>query len=259
MIVTVKNTRGDTQTIEITDDMTVAQMAELTMEKFNVDKTQYSTVKLILKGKVLSNETKVINADGINSNMAFIMLPEKKKQETNQSTVPKQDYKVTPPENQNDTYNQQQSYMASLVFLSILRNHPTFSYLLFAEKDTFFDVIANNKGFKDMHKKLLVNSDKYIELMKAGKPITLEDIDTQISLPLNGNQIPSIITKQTSQNNQKEQVEVNIQEEVNKFTQEDYINIEQLVSMGFKKDKAVVAYIITGKNIELAASILTEE
>jgi len=269
MKVTVKDISSKKYTFETEPSTLIKTVAEEARKGLGIA-DEFDTIKVIYSGKIL-DYNKPISEYCTSSEMIAVCMPSKSKPPTapkpatpvltptpSVSTVPAvvpqavnpllqmiQQLLPHPTHSASETYTLEQVHAILPVFALFLRNSPEL-FQLFVNNPNGVVQYITHPSFRTFVQDMLAQSTNIVNAMNGNGNVTIQ-IPTHVPLNL-GSLLapPSAAPSPADETNST----------APQLTQEDLNNINALVAMGFPLEMARTAYVMTGKNADMAASLL---
>ncbi len=234
MDVLFKNMSNKTISIQVDPNDKLESVVPKLMEQNEID-PEKNTIKFIFKGRVLNNSS-TFQEFKDEKQLTIIYMVSKNK--TDSSNVQKQEIKTDT--NQESSTSQKQEVKIEPVQENLNQNGNHIDKMRAAVTATLF-FIRQNPQFTDL---FMNNFTTLLEILVSDQ---LRPLFERIYID-------------TSENSDEEHSEeaTNINSQSNDLTEQDQLNIDTLVLLGFSKDDSIQAYLLCNKNVELAASMLMD-
>jgi len=234
MDVSFKNMSNKTISIQVDPNDKLESVVPKLMEQNEID-PEKNTIKFIFKGRVLNNSS-TFQEFKDEKQLTIIYMVSKNK--TDSSNVQKQEIKTDT--NQESSTSQKQEVKIEPVQENLNQNGNHIDKMRAAVTATLF-FIRQNPQFTDL---FMNNFTTLLEILLSDQ---LRPLFERIYID-------------TSENSDEEHSEeaTNINSQSNDLTEQDQLNIDTLVLLGFSKDDSIQAYLLCNKNVELAASMLMD-
>jgi len=234
MDVLFKNMSNKTISIQVDPNDKLESVVPKLMEQNEID-PEKNTIKFIFKGRVLNNSS-TFQEFKDEKQLTIIYMVSKNK--TDSSNVQKQEIKTDT--NQESSTSQKQEVKIEPVQENLNQNGNHIDKMRAAVTATLF-FIRQNPQFTDL---FMNNFTTLLEILLSDQ---LRPLFERIYID-------------TSENSDEEHSEeaTNINSQSNDLTEQDQLNIDTLVLLGFSKDDSIQAYLLCNKNVELAASMLMD-
>ncbi len=263
MKLTLKDLKQNTHTVEnleLTD--TVQSLAEKAKQAFNFP----DGVKLIYSGKIMEHDKLLVDYFKDNSTNSFVVcMPEKPKPAVSNTPVVNTPVTNTPVTNTPvvntpvpvvNTYTDEQIRAFLLVFTQFMRMNPDVFHIFCTNPNQFQSFILGNTFMTTILRPILQTSTQVVNAIQTGQ-------DIHIPIPVVSNITTNTNTNTSSEEESEESEEIetvpenqNLFTTQNEFSAEDNMNIQELVMLGFPENVATQAYLMSGKNKAVAASLL---
>jgi hypothetical protein len=258
MKLTLKDLKQNTHTVEnleLTD--TVQSLAEKAKQAFNFP----DGVKLIYSGKIMEHDKLLADYFKDNSTNSFVVcMPEKPKPAASNTPVTNTLVTNTPVTNTpvpvENTYTDEQIRAFLLVFTQFMRMNPDVFHIFCTNPNQFQSFILGNTFMTTILRPILQTSTQVVNAIQTGQ-------DIHIPIPVVSNITTNTNTNTSSEEESEESEEIetvpenqNLFTTQNEFSAEDNMNIQELVMLGFPENVATQAYLMSGKNKAVAASLL---
>ena len=239
MDVIFKNMSNKTISIQVDPNDKLESVVPKLMEQNEID-PEKNTIKFIFKGRVLNNSS-TFQEFKDEKQLTIIYMVSKNKSES--SNAQKQDVKIEV--NQESSNSQKQEVKIEPVHENLNQNGNHIDKMRAAVTATLF-FIRQNPQFTDL---FMNNFTTLLEILLSDQ---LRPLFERIYIDTSENS-----EEVHSEEVHSEEVD-NINSQSNDFTEQDQLNIDTLVILGFSKDDSIQAYLLCNKNLELAASMLMD-
>jgi len=250
MDVIFKNMSNKTISIQVDPNDKLESVVPKLMEQNEID-PEKNTIKFIFKGRVLNNSSTFQEFKDEKQLTIIYMVSKNKSESSNaqkqdvkikvnqeSSNAQKQDVKIEV--NQESSNSQKQEVKIEPVHENLNQNGNHIDKMRAAVTATLF-FIRQNPQFTDL---FMNNFKTLLEILLSDQ---LRPLFERIYID----------TSENSEEEHSEEVD-NINSQSNDFTEQDQLNIDTLVLLGFSKDDSIQAYLLCNKNLELAASMLMD-
>jgi len=234
MDVLFKNMSNKTISIQVDPNDKLESVVPKLMEQNEID-PEKNTIKFIFKGRVLNNSS-TFQEFKDEKQLTIIYMVSKNK--TDSSNVQKQEIKTDT--NQESSTSQKQEVKIEPVQENLNQNGNHIDKMRAAVTATLF-FIRQNPQFTDL---FMNNFTTLLEILLSDQ---LRPLFERIYID----------TSENSEEVHSEEVD-DINSQSNDLTEQDQLNIDTLVLLGFSKDDSIQAYLLCNKNVELAASMLMD-
>ena len=239
MDVLFKNMSNKTISIQVDPNDKLESVVPKLMEQNEID-PEKNTIKFIFKGRVLNNSS-TFQEFKDEEQLTIIYMVSKKKSES--SNAQKQDVKIEV--NQESSNSQKQEVKIEPVHENLNQNGNHIDKMRAAVTATLF-FIRQNPQFTDL---FMNNFTTLLEILLSDQ---LRPLFERIYIDTSENS-----EEVHSEEEHSEEVD-DINSQSNDLTEQDQLNIDTLVLLGFSKDDSIQAYLLCNKNVELAASMLMD-
>lgn len=196
MKVEVKTTNNEKETFEIEETITVGELAGKIMEKFNYKERGFDSVKLINKGKILSESSTFAEFSG--SNPMLICMPTKPKQlqapviatpppappstpVVAASPMPTTVTEIPPVATGSGPYSVRDAHMGFLAFMQFVMSHPSLGIMMRTFPNQLIATLARPE-FESIVRQTLNNAERI--------RYTIEHPGVDVAIELTGFDLP---------------------------------------------------------------------
>ena len=228
MFVTIKNLKSQTFQLEVEPDILLQELHDQACEKFG-----FENARLIYSGHIM-NLTEKLSQYMKETDRGFIVVMKK--------YTPISETNPVSETNQGEQrFTLQQVNAAIIGILRFISTNQLLNYTYFTSPIEFYNIMRT-PTFTDIIQQILDNSNEIANTIASNS-----DMNIELEIPT--------ATTETNYTNINGGTNQEIRENL---SEEDLTNIDTLVNLGYTANEAFTAYMMAGKNVNLAATLLLD-